>query len=125
MNYLLDLTGAGDKAAIAQTNFQRLAGSLAFAMSPSLDQDGNPTALFGPPTAGTFLTGQFWVDAALAVWRCTEGGEPGTWIQQAAAVVAASPVGALPNNYLITRPDLNWAQFYWDGANWQAVFLQP
>src|SRR5689334_2913218 len=80
MNFLLSLINAGDKGAVAETNFQRLDESLAFGLFPSLDLDGVPTALNGPPVAGAFVVGQFWVDAALSIWRCTVAGSPGTWV---------------------------------------------
>jgi hypothetical protein len=115
---LLDLTNASDKGAIAETNFQRIDASLAFGATPSLDLTGNPTALIGPPAAGTFLLGQFWVDSLLAVWRCTIAGTPGTWIQHTPAIVQADPAGA-PANYFTLRSDLHWTRRYFDGAAWQ------
>src|SRR5579875_2003672 len=33
----------------------------------------------GPPTSGTFQTGDFVVDQSGMVWICTNGGSPGTW----------------------------------------------
>lgn len=120
MNNLLDLTNAGDKGAVAETNFQRIDISLAFGLTPSLDLTGAPTANLGPPTGGAFLLGQFWVDAALAVWRCTVAGAPGQWIQQCPAVVTANPANA-PADYWIVRADEHFAQFYYDGAAWQPV----
>lgn len=117
MNNLLDLTNAGDKGAIAQTNFQRLDGSLAFVMTPSLDLTGNPTVIIGPPAAGTYVLGQLWVDAALGLWRCMAAGTPGAWIQQQPAVCTANPAGA-PNNYWIVRADLNFEPFYYTGSAW-------
>jgi hypothetical protein len=118
MNNLQDLTNASDKGAICETNFQILDDSLAFGMAPSLTLAGAATALLGPPVAGAFVLGQFWVDTALAIWRCTVAGSPGTWIQQTPAVVQADPAGA-PANYFTLRSDLHWQRRYFDGAAWQ------
>lgn len=79
----------------------------------------------GPPTSGQHFVNDTWLDGAFARWRCVTDGTPGTWVQLNAAVVAAGPAGPLPLNYLITIPGDNWAQFYWDGAEWQPVFLEP
>lgn len=121
MNNLLDVTNAADSRAIAQTNFQRVDGSLAFMLMPSLDLTGNPTAIIGPPAVGTFVKGQWWVDVNLAVFRCTATGTPGAWIQQFAAVVNQAPVGIVPLNYLIKIPGQNWGEFHWDGNQWLPV----
>lgn len=121
MNNLLDLTNAADKAAISETNFQRIDGSLAFMLTPSLVA-GVPTAVAGPPTAGAFIQGQIWVDSLLAQWVCTVAGTPGTWQQQTAAIVAAAPSGAtVPNNYLITLPGSAWQSQYWSGSAWTNI----
>src|SRR6185436_10039699 len=112
MNNLLSQANAGDARAVVETNLQRLDVSLAFGITPSLELSGLPTAVLGAPAAGTFVLGQFWVDAKLAIWRCTVAGTPGTWVQQTPAVVTANPAGA-PAEYLIKRADLHWAEFYW------------
>ena len=111
MNNLLSTQNAADPRAICETNFQIIDTSLAFGMYPSLTLAGVPTALLGPPAAGAFVPGQNWVDAALAVWRCTAAGSPGAWLQQTPAVVTANPVGA-PVNYWIVRADLFFEPFY-------------
>jgi hypothetical protein len=125
MNFLLSLINASDRAAVMETNNERIDRSLAFRLTPSLELDGTVTVNLGGPTAGDHVEGELWVDASLGVWRCTVAGTPGTWIQIQSAVVAAAPVGTIPNNYLITIPTSQWAQFYYDGAAWQPVFLQP
>jgi hypothetical protein len=123
---LLTLLNAADRAAISETNFQSLDGSLAFMLQPSLTLDGDATTALGPPTEGTFAQFLLWVDALGAIWRCTVAGTPGTWVQVQAAVVADTDgLVGIPNNYLIVTPSQRWAQFYWDGANWQPVNLQP
>ncbi|HWD20525.1 MAG TPA: hypothetical protein VHB20_14730 [Verrucomicrobiae bacterium] len=98
MNPLLTLLNAADTRAIAETNFQRLSASLAYQRTPSLVA-GVATAASGPPTAGAFTKGQFWVDANLAVFMCSVAGTPGTWIQIAPGIGAATPFGqlAIPN----------------------------
>jgi hypothetical protein len=123
---LLTLLNAADRAAVSETNFQRLDTSLAFMLTPSETLDGDPTTALGPPTEGTFILHQLWVDALGAIWRCTVAGTPGTWIQvQAAVVDDTDGLAGIPNNYLIVTPSQRWAQFYYDGANWQPVNLQP
>ena len=118
MNNLLSLLNAADKGAVAETNFERVDNSLAFMLVASTDPTtGNPTANLGPPVAGAFVQAQLWVDAQLAVWRCTAAGSPGAWIQQCAAIVTANPA-APPNGYWIIRADLNFEPFYWTGAAW-------
>lgn len=125
MNNLLTLENAADRAAISETNFQRVDRSLAFMLTPSLDLDGEPTTKLGPPTEGTFAQHELWVDSLGAIWRCTVAGTPGTWIQvQAAVVEDTDGLADIPNNYLIVTPSQRWAQFYYDGANWQPVNLQ-
>ncbi|HWY76237.1 MAG TPA: hypothetical protein VN281_11505 [Verrucomicrobiae bacterium] len=125
MNNLLDITNAADRAAVAESNFQILDASLAFALSPTL-VNGVPNAIVGPPIVGTFVQDFLWVDSLRAIFRCTVAGTPGTWIQVKAAIVtvATVPVGP-PVNYLITIPSQKWISQYYDGANWQNVFLTP
>jgi hypothetical protein len=120
MNNLLSLINAADKGAISETNSQRIDASLAFGLTPSLDLTGNPTVLLGPPAGGAFVLGQFWIDAALGLWRCTLAGTPGTWLQQFPAVVTANPAGATVG-YLIARADQHGSRYYFDGAAWQAA----
>jgi hypothetical protein len=123
---LLTLLNAADRAAVTETNMQRIDASLAFMLSPSLDLEGEPTTLLGPPAEGTFVLYQLWVDALGAIWRCTVAGTPGTWVQVQGAIVGDTDgLADMPNNYLIVTPSQRWAQFYWDGANWQPVNLQP
>jgi hypothetical protein len=122
MNNLLELINAADKGAISETNFQRIDTSLAFMLVPSLDLTGNPTALAGPPVAGNFAQGMLWVDGLLAIWRCTEGGAPGNWIQQTPAIIEAYPAIAVPVAYLIQIPAQGWSSFYWNGNQWLPVF---
>jgi len=125
MNNLLDMINAADKGAIAQTNFQRIDASLAFALVPSLDLKGEPTPAMGPAQNGAFVTGQLWVDALLAVWRCTADGSPGTWIQITPAIVADYPAPPpFPPNYLIRIPAQAWGEFYWNGNQWLAAFVR-
>jgi hypothetical protein len=126
MNNLLSLTNAADKAAISQTNFQTIDASLAFGAYPSIDPaTGIAVTYLGAPATGTYVVGQFWVDASLGVWRCTVGGTPGTWIQVQPAICSGASPGAPLNNYWILRTDLLFTQYYWTGAAWQAVFTSP
>jgi len=45
-------------------------------------------AKFGPPTTGTYVTGDLWLDAAGSLWYCTAGASPGTWAQASAGLAA-------------------------------------
>ncbi|OHD25565.1 MAG: hypothetical protein A2Y38_07980 [Spirochaetes bacterium GWB1_59_5] len=87
--------------------------------------------VIGPPTTGDHIANDQWTDVLGALWRCTVAGTPGTWVQFRAASVTTEPaagdagVPAVPLNYLIVLPAQNWAQFYWDGSEWQPVYLQP
>ena len=127
MNFLLSQLNAADRAAIIESNFQRLDSSPAFTQTPSVDPATQaPTINLGGPAVGTWAQYALWVDAACALWRCTVAGTPGTWVQvQAAIVQDVDPLLNIPLNYLIVTPSQRWAQFFWDGHNWKPVNLQP
>jgi hypothetical protein len=71
---------------------------------------------------GAYPLQDLWVDSIGGVWRCTVAGTPGTWVQLHAAIVAAFPGGAVAG-YRVIRTDLNYAEFYYDGAAWQGVYV--
>lgn len=53
-------------------------------------------AIAGPPTTGTWVTGQSFIDTANLLWICTAGGTPGTWTlgpQPSVRDVAFAPTG--------------------------------
>lgn len=91
-----------------------------FRESPSL-VDGLPTTDDGPPTAGTFIVGDVWVDSLGAKFRCTVAGTPGTWVQIAPAFVAAFP-GSPLTNYLVAWESEGWRQYFYNGSIWVPVF---
>ncbi|HNQ89284.1 MAG TPA: hypothetical protein PKM73_11760 [Verrucomicrobiota bacterium] len=65
-------------------------------------QNGAPTTIIGPPTAGTFALAEFWRDALGGEWVCTGAGTPGIWIQIRPAAVMADPTaGTIPTGYLV------------------------
>lgn len=119
MNHLLSITTSTDRAAVSETNFERLDESLAFMHQPT-KVAGVANTEQGPPTGGTYLLHQLWVDSLGGVWRCTVAGTPGTWGQLLPAIVAAFP-GAPVVGYRVLRSDLGFAEYVWDGAVWNAV----
>lgn len=119
LNNLPAATNVSDLRAVVQSGFEKIDGSLAFMLQPSR-VDGVPTEIIGPPDAGAWVLGELWVDALLAIWRCSVAGTPGTWVQEKPAVVAAEPGDPVPAGYLI-RLTTDWSEEYWDGAAWQVV----
>lgn len=81
---------------------------------------GIPTTNMGPPGSGAHVTDEWWRDAKGAVFKCTSGGTPGTWIQVAPAVVTTNPVGA-PTGYWIVRADLDFEPFVHDGSSFVSI----
>ena len=121
MNHLLQITGAADRTAGAQTNFETLDASRCFALTPS-KVGGVATVNPGPPAAGKHYLGELWTDVNCATWRCSVSGTPGTWQQIAPAVVDADPAG-VPDGYVIERRVEFLKRYRWDdgGAAWAAV----
>lgn len=119
---LLDISGAGDPVAIAQTNFEVLTREL-FAGNPTF-QTGIATTIIGPPTTGAHVLNEFWRDAWLGLWRCTVAGTPGTWRQERPAVQAGEPLsGTIPTGYLILDSTDNYRAKFHDGSYlWRPVF---
>ena len=121
MNTLRSSLNVADKNIVAESNYERLDRSFAFALNPSL-VGGVPTAALGGPTAGARFGGELWADALCAVWRCTAAGTPGTWGQITPAVVAtADRPAAPPAGYWIVDTDEHFKGYYWDGAAWTAI----
>lgn len=50
------------------------------------------SATTGAPTAGTWIAGDVIIDSAGALWLCTVGGTPGTWVGTGSAASAYSAV---------------------------------
>jgi len=92
----------------------------------------------GPPVAGTYVLGDLFLDELGAVWQCTTGGTPGTWVQITAGSAAAAPVagdfngGAILDGYrwFDTASGMEWMSWWDSGAHykwqstheWQMVF---
>lgn len=121
MNELFSILNASDRVAQTESNFERLDRSLAFSLNPTL-VDGVPNVLIGPPTTGEWYAGKLWVDSLCGVFRCTVAGTPGTWQQVQPAFVAANPVGA-PDDYWIVRTDQHFTAYYYNlgGPTWTAI----
>lgn len=120
MNHLLSVENAVDKAAVLQTNLERLDESLAYQHAPT-KVSGVANTLKGPPTSGTFPLYDLWVDSLGGLWRCTAAGTPGTWVQVQAANVAAFP-SSPATGYRVIRTDQALLEYYWDGAAWVQTF---
>lgn len=85
---LRDISGVGDPVSVCQENFENIAKDLY--MSTATRQSNVPASVPGAPTSGTFITGQLWRDSAGALWECTVGGSPGTWIIYLPAIVTGT-----------------------------------
>lgn len=121
MNRLQDVENVSNRVAVTQTNLEALDASLAFELNPST-LNGEVTTDAGPPTEGAHYVGELWVDVNNATWRCKTAGEPGTWIQIAAAVVEADPVVTI-DGYVIARVVEYLKLYRWNvgGGTWDAV----
>ena len=87
----------------------------------------NSTTIVGAPTTGTFVAGDLWIDALGAIFLCSVGGTPGTWVQNIPGAVVGSgqyPVDP-PVSYLVVDSFHGYSQFYWSGSAWVPVFLTP
>lgn len=78
--------GGGSGASLTATTLQAFAGSIS---APSLQANGINGLLSarlvgatasGPPTSGTFASQDMVIDAVGAIYICTAGGTPGTWV---------------------------------------------
>lgn len=97
---IIDITTSADIVQDIAWNFGELERDV-YTWSPSLE-NGAPTTTVGPPTAGSYESGDLWMDALGARWRCISGGTPGTWIQVTPAPVTADPnSGTVPIGYLV------------------------
>lgn len=72
------------------------------------------------PTSGTFVTGDYVVDTTGAIWVCTSGGTPGTWVAIAGGFVPstasaqlASPVTMTSANTFYNGPSVSLAAGTW------------
>lgn len=123
MNHLRSSLNVADKNVVAESNYERLDRSLAFALNPSY-LGATQTTDAGPPTSGARYLGELWADVNCAVWRCTVAGTPGTWVQIIEPVVADATardaISAPPTGYRVVTAD-DGLRFIWDGATWDAA----
>jgi hypothetical protein len=80
----------------------------------------------GPPTTGTFLTGDLVYDALSNLWFCTAGGSPGTWTAVGGRALLSKQSG-VSANYSYTLPLAsipNRLEVFWRGASTAAVHNQ-
>lgn len=89
----LSVTGAGGLAVTQAGTFGQGVGALDFiasGLTGAANQSrwvGSTTG--GPPTTGTFSTGDWVVDQLWGIhWTCTAGGTPGTWRPSGPAILA-------------------------------------
>lgn len=105
MDWLQDIENVVNPNTVAQANLETIEKGLFRPTRPN-EVAGVLTVVIGPPTAGTFVLYDRWVDANGAQWECTAAGTPGTWRQITPAMKAADPVaGTYPAGYLIARTD--------------------
>lgn len=118
---LRDVAGAADPISVLQEDLEILTeeGNKIVATY----QSGSPNTVIGPPTSGTFILNQRWIDSLGAWWRCTVAGTPGTWRQETPAVVATPPSsGTIPSGYLIADAADNFALKHHAGSyTWRPV----
>lgn len=122
MNHLRTSLNVADKNVVAESNYERLDRSLAFAIKPSL-VGATPTTDSGPPTVGARYQDELWVDVNRSVFRCSVAGTPGTWVQIIEAVVADSTARdalTVATGYRVVTAD-DGLRFIYDGASWDAA----
>ena len=120
MNYLPTQLNASDRPTVVEAALELLDQSNAFARTPIDRITGDAITTLGPPTTGTRIKDELYVDAAYAVWRCTVAGTSGTWQQECPAVVSVDPSDP-PADYVIARTAEHLKLYYWSGAAWIAV----
>jgi hypothetical protein len=75
----------------------------------------------GPPVTGTYVAGQYGFDIVGAVWFCTVGGTPGTWVEpgggawtQYTPTWTASPSNpVIGNGTMLARYRITGKTLYW------------
>ena len=116
---LLDTRNAADLRQTLWRNFFIINEGPGFSRQPTR-VDGQPTTLLGPPDFGQHYVNALWVDAIRGLWYCVASGQPGTWIQAEIPVVIAFPT-VTTLGYRITRSDLGYVSYYWDGVAWVSI----
>lgn len=120
---LLHIDHVADTVAAIQTNFEYITREV-YTCQPTL-QNGVPTTIIGPPTAGNHIAGEIWRDALLAQWLCTTSGNPGSWRQISPAPVPCPPTsGNVPIGYVITDASDRFVTKRHTGEyNWEPICL--
>jgi hypothetical protein len=88
--------------------------------------DGQPTTVSGPPNFGTHYVNALWVDGLRSVWYCIHSGtwgtsNPAVWVQSEVPILTSFPT-SVQVGYRVIRSDLGYAQYYWDGSTWVALY---
>jgi hypothetical protein len=116
---LLDTRNSADLRQTLWRNFFIINEGPGFSRQPTR-VDGQPTSIIGPPDFGQHYVNALWVDAIRGLWYCIASGQPGTWIQAEIPVVTSFPT-VTTVGYRVTRSDLGYLSYYWDGADWIAI----
>lgn len=115
---LKDVADAANFVDLTADNFTILAAEIG-KREPTY-VNGVPNTIIGPPTTGAHVDKEFFRDSLGGEYRCTAAGTPGTWRQIKPAFVTSDPVG-VPTGYWITRTDLGYDQFLFNGSTWDGV----
>ena len=116
---ILDTRNAADLRQTLWRNFFIINEGPGFSRQPTR-VNGQPTDLIGPPDFGQHYVNAIWVDALRSLWYCVASGQPGTWIQAEIPTLTDYPT-VTTIGYRITRGDLGYISYYWDGASWVAI----
>ncbi|HXG47562.1 MAG TPA: hypothetical protein VNO52_08055 [Methylomirabilota bacterium] len=119
---LLDVQGVSDPEVACQQNFEVLARRI-WKMQPTY-VNGAPNTVVGPPTTGTYVLDEVWIDSLGAHYCCTAAGTPGTWVQFRPAVVDTLPTNRPVGYWVSDRGAALPNKFrhkVWDGSAWQNV----
>lgn len=120
----LAVAGASDPETIMQTDLETIAREVNQCLPTFIS--GAANTITGPPTTGARVVGELWRDKNLALWICTVAGTPGTWKQQAPAVVDTLPTVSIDKYWVIDRADatIPFRQKYYDlgTTSWVNLF---
>ena len=111
---LNEVQGATNPEVLCSQNFAILNVSYAFQHAPTGDN-----IVVGPPTTGTHVLSERWIDSLGAVFVCTVAGTSGTWLQiQPAIIPASSKPATPPTGYQVLISDGNFRREYFLGGAW-------
>jgi hypothetical protein len=118
---LQDTQAGSNQQSVVQLNFELIEYDLYTPTAPT-KQAGVATTIIGPPTSGTWVLRDRWVDTNGSEWSCVTAGTPGSWVQLRPALMSADPgAGSYSTGYLIMRTDARNILRYYDGTTWQDV----